>query len=401
MQKDKLRFLTPEIIQQLTAQYRTPLFIYSKHELKRAANDILKACRQLPYGATVRYAMKANPHPEILHFFTETGLHIDASSSYEAEQALAAQVPGQNILLTSQQLPPTDERFRALIAEGVKFTATSLHQLREYCRLFPRTEVSVRINPGMGSGMNNRLTTGGVNASFGIWYEYIPEVLEITQNAGVKITRLHTHIGTGTDPAEWEAALDINLHLVEKLPDVTTLDIGGGFKSAYMPGEHDANMQVIMKVLATRLEEFAQRTGRQLHLEVEPGRWLVVHAGTLLTKVVDRTDTGINGHQFARVDTGMTDILRPAMYGAQHPLVTVPMNSEPRQEGEYVIAGHCCESSDVLTTAKGNPEELEPRHMVEPQIGDIIAVECVGAYCANMRASMYNSYPPAEEVVID
>lgn len=399
MQKEELRFLTPELIQQLTAEHGTPLFVYSKREIKRAAQDILLASRQLPYGGTIRYAMKANPHTEILQLLHEEGIHIDASSSYEAEKALEAGIPGENILLTSQQLPPTDERFKALIGQGVQFTATSLHQLREYCRLFPNTSVSVRINPGMGSGMNNRLTTGGVNASFGIWYEYIPEVLEIAQAANVNITRLHTHIGTGTDPAEWEAALDINLHLVEKLPYVTTLDIGGGFKSGYMRGEHDADMQVIMGVLAKRLEEFANRHNRQLHLEIEPGRWLVVHAGTLLTKVVDRTDTGINGHQFARVDTGMTDILRPAMYGAQHPLITVPMDDKPREDGEFVIAGHCCESSDVLTTAKGNPEELEPRHMLEPKIGDIIAVECAGAYCANMRASMYNSYPPAREVI--
>lgn len=399
MQKEELRFLTPELIQQLTAEHDTPLFVYSKREIKRAAQDILLASRQLPYGGTIRYAMKANPHTEILQLLHEEGIHIDASSSYEAEKALEAGIPGENILLTSQQLPPTDERFKALIGQGVQFTATSLHQLREYCRLFPNTSVSVRINPGMGSGMNNRLTTGGVNASFGIWYEYIPEVLEIAQAANVNITRLHTHIGTGTDPAEWEAALDINLHLVEKLPYVTTLDIGGGFKSGYMRGEHDADMQVIMGVLAKRLEDFATQHNRQLHLEVEPGRWLVVHAGTLLTKVVDRTDTGINGHQFARVDTGMTDILRPAMYGAQHPLITVPMDDKPREDGEFVIAGHCCESSDVLTTAKGNPEELEPRHMLEPKIGDIIAVECAGAYCANMRASMYNSYPPAREVI--
>lgn len=401
MQKEELRFLTPELIQQLTAEHGTPLFVYSKREIKRAAQDILQASRQLPYGGTIRYAMKANPHTEVLQLLHEEDIQIDASSSYEAETALEAGVPGENILLTSQQLPPNDDRFKALMKKGVQFTATSLHQLREYCRLFPNTSVSVRINPGMGSGMNNRLTTGGVNASFGIWYEYIPELLETTRAANVNITRLHTHIGTGTDPAEWEAALDINLHLVEKLPDVTTLDIGGGFKSGYMRGEHDADMQVIMGVLAKRLEEFADRHNRQLHLEVEPGRWLVVHAGTLLTKVVDRTDTGINGHQFARVDTGMTDILRPAMYGAQHPLIAVPINDEPREDGEFVIAGHCCESSDVLTTAKGNPEELEPRHMLEPKISDIIAVECAGAYCANMRASMYNSYPPAHEIAID
>lgn len=394
-------FLSEAHVRELASEHGTPLFVYSKKVLETTAQEVAAAMRQLPFGHTLRFAMKANPHPELLELFTKNGVHIDASSSYEAELALESGVPASNILLTSQQLPPSDKAFKTLISTGVQFTATSLHQLETYCRLFPGSDVSLRVNPGMGSGMNNRLTTGGVSASFGLWYEYIPEALAMVKKANVTITRLHTHIGTGTDPAEWEAALDTTLHLAEQLPDVTTLDIGGGFKAAYMPGDHDADMEKIMQVLASRLQQFAEQHDRKLHLEIEPGRLLSVKAGVLIAKVIDVTDTGEQGYTFVRCDTGMNDILRPAMYGAQHPLSLVPAEDEPRETKEVVVVGHCCESSDTLTTAKGNPEELEPREMLSPRINDYIVIECAGAYCANMRAKGYNSYPDAQEILIN
>ena len=88
------------------------------------------------------------------------------------------------------------------------------------------------------------------------------------------------------------------------------------------------------------------------------------------------------------------------MYGAQHPLITVPADGGSRESGELLVAGHCCESSDMLTVAPGNPEQLAPRLMQLPQIGDYICIEAVGAYAATMRPTMYNSFDPAAEVFV-
>jgi diaminopimelate decarboxylase len=102
------------------------------------------------------------------------------------------------------------------------------------------------------------------------------------------------------------------------MPDVSSLDIGGGFKIHRYGDEHEADMAEIASVFASELTAFAERTGRQLQLEIEPGTWLVGHAGVLLAEVADIVDTGVDGHVFLRLNTGMNDIIRPSMYGAQH-----------------------------------------------------------------------------------
>ncbi len=111
-------------------------------------------------------------------------------------------------------------------------------------------------------------------------------------------------------------------------------------------------------------------------------------------------DTGGAGYRFIKVDTGMTDILRPALYGAQHPIEVVPAEPGERGRTEYLVVGHCCESGDVLTPAPGDPEALLPRELPETRIGDLVVVGGAGAYSSSMAAKNYNSFPEAAEVMI-
>lgn len=402
--KSTLNFLTPKLVRELVGKYGTPCYVMSRTQLEKSANHFLDAIKQLPFGGSVHFAMKANPHHETLHLFKSKNIGIDASSFYEAKKALDCGFSGNSISLTSQELPKTDEEFSMLVDAGVQFNATSLHQLDTFCRLFPGKSLGVRLNPGIGSGYNMRLSTGGVSAGFGIWYEYIEKVLERAMLSGNAIVRVHTHIGTGTDPMEWRRALQVTLELAERFPDIATVNIGGGFKAEYMPGDHDAHMDDIVKILAGELIEFFNKTGKKLSLDLEPGRLLVVHAGALVSKIIDSTDTGEEGYNFLRLDTGMTEIIRTAMYGAQHPLVVVPKDEARDTETktrQYVVVGHCCESSDCLTTVKGNPEEVEPRELQCAELGDYMVIEKTGAYCFGMSAVGYNSFPQAPIIFID
>jgi diaminopimelate decarboxylase len=96
----------------------------------------------------------------------------------------------------------------------------------------------------------------------------------------------------------------------------------------------------------------------------------------------------------------MTEVLRPSIYGAQHPLVVVPLKDEARGENDYIVVGHCCESGDVLTPEPGNPEGLAPRRLTEARIGDALVIGGAGAYCAAMSTKNYNSFPEAPEVLL-
>jgi diaminopimelate decarboxylase len=378
---------------ELVQQHGAPLYIYSRQMLQdRAAqlNDL-----PLPYGWTVRYAVKANPHPEIIRLLTDAGLAFDASSSFEATALLDMGIAGDQISLSSQQ---PAHNLPDILGNGVRYVATSMHQLRLFANAAGQgSSVGLRVNPGVGDGHSNRTNTGGMASSFGLWHEYLPQALDFARERGISITRLHVHIGSGANPNMWGEVIDIALQLVAQMPDVTTLDIGGGFKISRAIGEQEADIPAISAIFAQHLTDFAEATGRQLHLEIEPGTWLVGHAGLLLAEVVDIVDTGVGGYTFLRLNTGMNDLIRPAMYGAQHAITIL---NDSSQKMAYVVVGHNCETGDILTPAPYNPEAILPRRMNKAAIGDLVCIADVGAYGAAMAARHYNAYPSALQVFV-
>ncbi len=372
----------------------TPRYEYSKAKIQERIDEFGKL--SAPSGLTVRYAVKANPHPEIIQLLYEGGMHFDASSSYEAAELLAQGIEGKCISLSSQQSPHNLEE---LLSAGVLFVATSLRQLRLFLDTPGRPDtVGVRINPAVGHGHNNRTTTGGVNASFGIWHEYAQEVLSMAKSSGVRIDRMHMHIGSGADPSVWGAVMDTALTITESFPDVTSLDIGGGYKIHRYDSEKETDLSAVIAVFSEKLTAFNDRTGRGLGLEIEPGTYAIAHAGVLVASVDDIVDTGSGGHTFLRLNTGMNDFLRSALYGARH---TIEVMNGATEMKEYIVVGHNCESGDIFTPAAGNPEEIEPRLLRTASIGDEVRIHDMGAYCASMRARGYNSFPDAVEVMVD
>ena len=214
----------------------------------------------------------------------------------------------------------------------------------------------------------------------------------------LRITRLHSHIGSGTDPAVWKRVTRMTLDLAAKLPDVAVVNLGGGFKVGRMPGEPSADLADVGAHVRDELLAFRERDGRALHLEIEPGTYLVAGAGWVVATCVDVVDTGRDGYRFAKLDTGMTEVTRPSLYGAQHPIHVL---AEGRDEADVVFVGPCCESGDILTPAPGDPEALAPRRVPRPELGDLVLVGGAGAYCAAMSTINYNSYPQAPEVMLE
>lgn len=385
--------LTPEQASEVRQRFGTPCYVYDEAALEAAARTALAF--PAPFGFTLRYAMKANPSRGILSLFRELGLHIDASSEFEVERALRAGFEPGQIQLTSQ-MPP--RRIAELAGRGVLFNACSLHQLDAFGQSLPGRELSVRLNPGLGSGSTNRTNTGGPASSFGIWHEYLEDVLTIAKRHELHITRLHTHIGSGTNPEVWKRVTRLTLDLAAQLPEVESVDLGGGFKVGRMPEEPTVDMADVGEHVRQELLAFYDRDGRGLHLEIEPGTFLVANAGYVVASCIDVVDTGSEGYLFAKLDSGMTEVTRPSLYGAQHPIEVLATN---RPEAEVVFVGPCCESGDVLTPAPGDPEALAPRRVPRPQVGDLVVIGGAGAYCAAMSTINYNSIPQAPEAMLE
>ncbi len=389
----RLTGLTAARAAEVRERFGTPCYVYAREELEAAARRALAF--PAPFGFTLRYAMKANPSRGILQVFRGLGLHIDASSDHEVERALRAGFRPETIQLTAQM---PSRRLAEHVARGVLFNACSLHQLEQFGRAAPGRDVSVRINAGLGSGATNRTNTGGPAASFGIWHEYLGDATALAAQHDLRITRLHCHIGSGTDPEVWKHVTRLALDLVAKLPDVGLVNLGGGFKVGRMPGEADVDLADVGAHVRGELLAFRDRDGRALRLEIEPGTYLVANAGVVVATCVDVVDTGRDGYLFAKLDAGMPELTRPSLYGAQHP---IEVGADAREAADVVFVGPCCESGDILTPAPGDPEALAPRWVPRPAIGDLVVVGGAGAYCAAMATINYNSYPQAPEVMLE
>eukprot|EP00953_Heterococcus_sp_UTEX-ZZ885_P019503 10889-Heterococcus_DN1.PRE.2 len=329
------------------SSYGTPAYVYDVASLKSNANQ----CLAFPnaFGLTVRFAMKSCPNAAILQLFNSMGLHIDASSGYEVRRAISAGIPASHISLSTQELP---NDFAELLKLGVKINACSLTQLERIGSESPGHAIGLRVNPGLGSGGTKRTNVGGPSSSF----------------------------GSGSDPAVWQRVSGVSLDIVNKFPAVTHLNLGGGYKVGRMKSEVSTDLSKIGLPVRQDFEKFAKDTGRKLHLEIEPGTFLVANVGSLVSTVQDIVSTGSDGHTFIKLDAGMTDLLRPSLYGAQHPIITIPKKTTTTSTTSYVVVGHCCESGDILTPA---------------------SVEGCGAYVSGMSAKNYNSFPEAPEVLID
>lgn len=392
---ESLNFLSPFEVRQLRQQFGTPLYVYDERSLRKQAEKALAF--PAPFGLTARYAMKAAPNAAILRLFNNLGLHFDASSGYEVERLLKAEISPERISLSTQELP---RNFADYIRLGVSLNACSLSQLERFGQKFPGERVGVRFNPGLGSGHSNRTNVGGHGSSFGIWHEKADSAREILSRYRLDAFRIHTHIGSGTDPAVWERVAELNLNVLRQFPSVSVLNMGGGYKVGRMADEKSTDLAVIGRKLAEGLDMLAAEFERRIHLEIEPGAFLVANACSIVSTIQDIVDTGPDGYAFLKLDSGMTEILRPSLYGAQHPLVVVPAEEdEERAPTEYLVVGHCCESGDILTPAPGQPEVIRAREMLSASPGDLLVIEGAGAYCSAMPAKNYNSFPEAPEVM--
>ena len=395
---EKSRFLNYKIASEIKSSHGTPVFVYDEKTLRSQASESLAFPNA--YGLTVRFAMKASPNAAILQLFNSMGLNFDASSGYEVQRAVKAGIKASSISLSSQELP---HNFKDIINMGIEFNACSLKQLETFGQLFPGSSCGVRFNPGKGSGGTGKTNVGGPSSSFGIWHEQLDKVKAIVAKYKLGVKRIHTHIGSGSDPVVWQNVASVSLNLCEEFKDTcTTLNLGGGFKVGRMSYEQSTDLQKVGVPVREAFEAYSAKNGVKLKLEIEPGTFLVANSGSLLCSVQDIVST--SEHTFLKLDSGMTEVLRPSLYGAQHPLVVHKDDSGSTDAAndykKYIVVGHCCESGDLFSCAPGDPEGLMERKLRSVDFDDLISIEGSGAYCSGMSTKNYNSFPEAPEVML-
>jgi diaminopimelate decarboxylase len=375
-------------IDAIAASVGTPCYIYSAPAIRDAYITLDAAFGDYPHH--VHYALKANSTRAIVRLLHSLGSSVDANSIGEVDLALACGFRPDQIMFTGVG-KSGDELARA-IALGLKAinveSPGELDRLDQLARARDTTaRVALRVNPDIDARSHPHISTGLKTNKFGVPIEAAPAIFrDMARRTSLLPVGVHSHIGsqiTTLEPllAAARAAVDLAIGLTREGVPLQHVDFGGGIGISY-----DGLPAVDAAEYARHLVHIVRPSA--LTALVEPGRVLVGPAGTLVTRVVDIKRVA-GARQFVVLDAGMTELMRPALYGAFHRIEPV----QPR-EGEPIIAdivGPVCESTDTFARHR----ELSP-----VEVGDLMLIHDVGAYGAVM-ASTYLRRPLAPEVLVD
>jgi diaminopimelate decarboxylase len=388
----------------LARQHGTPLYVYD-------ADMIRRRCRDLAAWDTIRFAQKACSNLAVLDLVRREGVLVDAVSTGEIHRALTAgysahAVPGT---ASAEALPPAQpivytadifdrEALDAVARLGIHVNCGSADMLEQLAERVPGAAVTLRVNPGFGHGHSQKTNTGGEGSKHGIWHEEIPEVLRRAEWAGLSVSGLHMHIGSGADLghlAEVAGALERIAHEIGR--SLTTISAGGGLPVPYKPDEQHADLGGYFTLWDSARRRLEDRFGHRLRLEIEPGRYLTAEAGSLITEV--RAVKRQGSRKYLLVDAGFNTLARPVLYGSYHPMSLCPAaGGEPEGIEEVAVGGPLCESGDIFTQLDGGYVATRP--LPAASVGDLLVIEIAGAY-GFVMASNYNSKPLPAEVLID
>lgn len=373
----------------------TPFYLYDADVVR----ERIAAIGELTSGGGLqaRYAMKACPAHLVLREVHRAGIWIDAVSGNEVLRARRAGFPmGAEppvVMLTADVF--RDNALEVVLSEGVLPNLGSPGQVDELAAAGWRGPVGLRLNPGFGHGHVQACDTGGPSSKHGIWIDDAAAVAGRAASSGMKVVLLHAHVGSGPEIAELEANLDRlagrMAALLPSFPDCVAVNLGGGIPHSYRDPAWRPDLSRLGRILRDAAGRFRAAAGREIRVEIEPGRFFVAPSAILVARVTDvkatRTNDKGTGQEFVMVDAGFCDLVRPAMYGSFHRISIVP--SSPRAAtGRFAVAGPLCESGDVFT--RHADELIEPRELPRPEPGDFLLLHDAGAYGAAM-SSNYNS----------
>ena len=375
-------------VKQLAEEFGTPLYIYSRATLERHWHAFDSALGDHPH--LICYAVKANSNIGILNVMAKLGSGFDIVSQGELERVLAAGGEASKVVF-SGVAKSRAEIMRALEVGIRCFNVESVAELHHINQIAGEmgkvAPISLRVNPDVDAHTHPYISTGLKENKFGVSVDEAREVYKLAATLPhVKITGMDCHIGSQlTELQPFLDATDRLIRLMEQLKEdgitLKHLDLGGGLGVTYTD-ETPPHPSDYATALLNKLKDY-----EDLEIILEPGRAIAANAGILVAKVQYLKSN--ESRNFAITDTGMNDMIRPALYEAYMNIIEIDRTLE-REKAIYDVVGPVCETSDFL----GKQRELAIAE------GDYIAQRSAGAYGASM-SSNYNSRPRTVEVLVD
>jgi diaminopimelate decarboxylase len=376
-------------VEEIRRQFGTPTYVYDAERIRQQVAN-------LRAFDVVRYAQKACSNLAVLDLVRRAGAAVDSVSAGEIRRALAAGYNSTDIVYTADIF--TDEVLDLVVEHEIHTNCGSPDMIDQLGERVPGSSLTLRINPGFGHGHSQKTNTGGDSSKHGIWHDQIDECKRRAAKYDITISGLHMHIGSGTDMehlAQVCGALEKTALQVGN--SITTISAGGGLPTRYRDEDGDIDLAAYYQLWDATRTRLADLFGHSIGLEIEPGRYLAAESGYLVSEI--RAIKQMGGNTFYLVDAGFNNLARPILYGAYHPMSIVPADGAvDRPLHDVVVGGPLCESGDIFTQEEGG--FVSTRRLPQAQVGELLVIECAGAY-GFVMSSNYNSHPMAAEVLID
>lgn len=394
-------FLDKKTVEEIAQRVGTPFYLYKSEEIRARIAEI-RSLMDAP-GLRARFAMKSCSTRRVLEEFKAQDMWLDTVSGNEILRAKRVGFPMGStppvLLYTADVF--RDNALEVVVKNQILPTIGTYHMVDELIRANYRGPVGIRLNPGFGHGHVQQCDTGGPASKHGIWHEDEATVRNHIGKNGFRITYLHSHIGTGAEIAEFQTNVsrlaDFFMERIKKYPDLEAVNFGGGIPHPYRPGAPRIDLEECGRTLQESQEKISLEAGREIRVEIEPGRYMVASGAALVTRVRGVKDTRTNekgpGHHYIMVDAGFCDLVRPAMYGAYHHIEVLGKDHGPFEP--QILAGPLCESGDIFT--RDSEELLAPRSLPPAEVDDLVLIHDAGAYGIVMSSS-YNSIGQVPQV---
>jgi diaminopimelate decarboxylase len=372
----------------LAEEYGSPLYVYNESILRSRCRDLMQLISYPNF--TVNYSLKANSNLELLKIVRSEGLRADAMSPGEIYLNTLAGYKPEEILFISNNVD--EDEFMYAIKAGVKISVDSVSQLEMLGRLNPGGRVAFRVNPGVGAGHHEKVTTAGKKTKFGIAMSSIPDVKRILKKYNLKLIGINQHIGSlFMEGSAYLQSTGNILSIAKEFDDLEFIDLGGGFGIPYQKQAHQERLD--LKELGGKLSEiinsFVSEYGKDIEFKAEPGRYIVAESGILLGKVNSiKTNFDV---RYVGTDLGFNVLVRPVMYDSHHDIEIYRKGEAPSLKEEPVtIVGNICETGDIIAKDRMLPEIHE---------NDILGVLDSGAYGFSMSSNYNSRLRPAEVLI--
>jgi diaminopimelate decarboxylase len=373
---------------QLSENFGTPLFVYNENILRIRCRDLKGLIDYSNFS--VNFSPKANSNLELLKIVRSEGLRVDAMSPGEIYVNMLAGYKPEEILFISNNV--SEDEFRYAINAGVKISVDSISQLETFGKINPGGRVAFRINPGIGAGHHEKVTTAGQKTKFGIEMKSIPEVKRIIKEYSLKLIGINQHIGSLFMDSEAYLKSTANILAIgRQFDNLEFIDLGGGFGIPYNKQSNEPRLD--LKELGGKLSEvihsWVKEYGKNIEFKIEPGRYIVAESCILLGRVhALKTNYKI---KYIGTDLGFNVLVRPVMYDSHHDIEIYRLSDTPSMKEETVrIVGNICETGDIIARDRSLPEIFK---------NDILGVLDAGAYGYSMSSNYNNRLRPAEVLI--